>query len=77
MPKSAYDADLHVDGVLESRGKQVVVVGGRGAAGEQQLGQGHLDGEFQALAESAGPRPGRGSAATGTAGRWPPDPRPA
>lgn len=49
--------DLHVDGLFEAAGEQVVVVGGSGAARQQQLGQRHLGGQFELLRGQ--PRPDR------------------
>lgn len=38
----AHGFDLHVDGVVQAFREQVMVVGGGGAPGQQQFGQGHL-----------------------------------
>lgn len=43
----AHGFDLDVDGVVQALWEQVVMVGGGGAAGQQQLRQGDLAGQLQ------------------------------
>ncbi|MNH03275.1 hypothetical protein D3C79_625330 [compost metagenome] len=51
----AYRFDLHVDGVFQAIGEQVMVVGGGGAARQQQLGQGHAGRQFKLGRGQPGP----------------------
>ena len=51
----ANDVDLHVDGVLQTIRKQVVVIGRGGTAGQQQFGERDLAGERQTIRRQACP----------------------
>ncbi|MNF58377.1 hypothetical protein D3C84_399290 [compost metagenome] len=51
----AHAVDLHVDGVFQAIGKQVMVVGGRGTPRQQQFGQGYLGRQREFFRGQSGP----------------------
>ncbi len=56
-PEPLGGGDFDVDAVFEARGKDIMMVGGGGAAGEHQFGHGHGGGEIERLGRQ--PRPHR------------------
>ena len=67
MPIARRLLGLDVERVLEAGGEEVLVVGGRGAARHQELGQGETGGEAEALGRDTAPRPDRAPGARETA----------